>query len=166
MVTRTIYFLSDSKEFYDNPIIPLSKYYGEIDSKNIFKLNLAMYVRNPNLNSVDFNVFTLTEIDLLLREKWKSMRQDLAAGNIEEAIQYFVSKKKETYRKVLENSPEIVTFLKNIENLELVESQSDTQSVRYILDYESSMKTEKMILSTYLIFGRDIEDGLWKIEFF
>ena len=28
------------------------------------------------------------------------------------------------------------------------------------------MKTEKMILSTYLIFGRDIEDGLWKIEFF
>jgi hypothetical protein len=166
MVVRIIYILSNSKEFFENPFVPLSKFYGEIDSKNILKLNLAMSVRNPNLNSADYNVFTLKEIDPLLREKWESMRQDLAAGNIEEAMQYFVLDKREAFRKVFENSSEAAALLKNVENLELVESQSDISSVRYILDFDPGMKNEKMILSSHVIFVRDIEDGLWKIKFF
>ena len=165
MVVRTIYILSNSREFFDNPIVPFSKFYGEIESKNILKINIAMSVRNPNLNSADYNVFTLREIDPLLREKWESMRQELAAGNIEDALQYFISDRNAAFRKVFENSSGIAALLKNIENLELVESQSDTQSVRYIVDFDPGMKNEKLILSSYVIFVRDIEDGLWKIKF-
>jgi hypothetical protein len=85
---------------------------------------------------------------------------------IEEAMQYFVSDRKEAFRNVFENSSETVALVKNIENLELVESQSDTQSVRYIVDFDPGMKNEKSVLSSYVIFVRDLEDGLLKINFF
>jgi len=142
----------------------LSKVFSETDAKNILKIMFTLNAKNQDRDVPDYNVYDREEIDLLLRDKWESMTSALKNGDIEAAIQYFVSKKKSAYREVFSTSSGKIKYLiESTKNMEILDF--NLSRVKYIVDFEAVVDGVQKPMSSYIIFERD-EDGLWKILFF
>ena len=101
------------------------------------------------------------ELDALLKAKWNGMKAALVAGNVEEAVEYFVHENRQKYQRLysyllphlpeIANSMEPITFLKGEGSIIYFHIYSDEVwgNQTYTLPYE-------------VIFTIDT-DGIWRI---
>ena len=142
----------------------LFEVFPEKDARNLIKIGLTQNAQNQDRDLPDYNVYSRDEIDSLLRNKWESMTSALRDGNLEEAIQYFVSKKRTAYKEIFgTSSGKVKCIIKTTNNMEIVDF--NFSEVKYVADFETVADGVKRTISSYIIFERD-EDGLWKISFF
>lgn len=161
LISGTIYTLSNCCDL----ISELFKIYPEADAKSILKIMLAQNTKEAERVLPDYNVFTREKVDSLLRNKLEDMKKALVSGNIEKALQYFMPKKKDAYKRMFETSPEtMIGAVKSIQKMEMTEFDILGQA-RYVVDFMTENSGKKQKYSSYLLFYRD-KDGLWKIDFF
>lgn len=142
----------------------LFKVFSKKDARNLIKLTLTQNAKEQNRDLPDYNVYDRDEIDLLLRKKWDNMTGALRNGDIEEALQYFVSRKRSAYRELFGASPDTVkAIIGTIKNLEL--THFDVSEVGYVADMEAVFDGVSKTISSYITFERD-EDGIWRIGSF
>ena len=93
-------------------------------------------------------------------EVWSDMKENLAAGNIEGALNYFSEGSKEKYREIFTLlGDRLPTLANNMQDIELIYVRGDIAKYRiHRLQYEQQ-------ITYYIYFGKD-EDGYWKINSF
>jgi hypothetical protein len=110
------------------------------------------------------NVLSRSAIDGLLRAKWDAMKQRLAGGEIEAALEYFSSRSRDRYRmifwEIARRLPEIVS---RMEDIELILCRDD--AAEYRINRIHVVSGQPVSISYSIFFGRD-EKGLWKIDKF
>lgn len=146
----------------DGDIEIASKIFSETDTKNLRNISLAGTSKGKNMDLPDFNLFEQDEIDSLLKRKWKDMTNILKKGDIEGALEYFHSDKRDMYRRLFSSSPDEIGILVSTIK-KMVIKDFDLNEVKYIADLESIYEGKSQTISLDIIFERD-EDGIWRIS--
>jgi hypothetical protein len=142
----------------------LFEVFPEKDARNLIKIGLTQNAKNQDRDLPDYNVYGRAEIDSLLRNRWESMTSALRDGNLEEAIKYFIFKKRTAYKGIFgTSSGKVKCIIETTSNMEIVDF--NFSEVKYVADFETVADGAKRTISSYIIFERD-DDGLWKISFF
>jgi YVTN family beta-propeller protein len=106
-------------------------------------------------------VLSKTEIDTLLKGKWKRMKDFLVEQDIEGALNYYLEESKQLYRDIytafFDQLPQLT---QEMQDIQLIYLKSNT--VKYRLR-ENEMYGRTMETITYYIYFVMDEDGLWKI---
>ena len=115
---------------------------------------------NTYSDTIAITVLSKTEIDNLLKGKWEGMKEALAEGNIEGALEFFVERSKDKYRSIFEalkdQLPVIMgTFIEfNIVNV-----------FENIAEYEIVVNEEGVLYSYPGLLIKDT-NGIWKFKNF
>ncbi|MBI4824432.1 MAG: adhesin, partial [Nitrospirae bacterium] len=115
---------------------------------------------NSYWDVIAITVLSKAEMDALLKGKWEGMRSELAEGDVEGAMGYFLSSSQERYRylftTLLNLLPEIAS---NMQNIEMILVEGD------IAEYRIKRMEDVGEVTYYIYFVRD-ENGLWKVQQF
>lgn len=105
-------------------------------------------------------VFDPKELDKLLQAKWTAMKGALRQGDIDRAVNYIVTKKRDGYRKMFES---LTIPLSNIDQV-----LTDIKFVKMAgihVEYEMLYMEGGAVFSGLVNFSLDT-DGIWRINFF
>ncbi len=123
--------------------------------------NFTASATGPDVNTyqdtVTITVLSKAVMDALLKAKWEGMKAALAAGNIEAALNYFVSGTKDRYQQIF-TSPNI-----DVPNRLLEIKRIEINSIRGQAAQGSAIRTETDGEYAYPISYVHDENGIWKI---
>ena len=115
----------------------------------------------PYTDTIAIVVLDAVEIDALLQQKWANIKTQLAAKNIEGAVQFFDDSKKSLYEEVftvLSNRlPQIASDMQDISMIEIAD-----RTAKYRIRRTETHNTGTYSITYYIYFIMD-EDGLWKL---
>jgi hypothetical protein len=106
------------------------------------------------------NVLSRAEMDALLISKWEGMKGALSQGNINEALNYFVTDSRGEYREIFEllipQLPALVSAMREINMVEIKANMAEY----YVKRFQRGVD-----ISYFIYFMRD-ENGIWRINSF
>jgi len=106
------------------------------------------------------HVLSREAMDALLRAKWEGMKGALNQGNINEALNYFVTDSREEYREIFELlAPQLPALVSAMREINLVEIKGNMAEY-YIKRFQRGVD-----ISYFIYFMRD-ENGVWRISSF
>ncbi|BBO72194.1 hypothetical protein DSCA_61240 [Desulfosarcina alkanivorans] len=157
------YFGPDDVTFMDQTI---DESRVEIITSGVYTFSVEVTDRQGEIytDSVSVEVVEAAALDGLLRDKWSGMKAALIAGDIENAVTFFVFERQNAYNLVfddlLDKIGDIISATGALESFEASDSQA-----RYTISYPTTVDGVATTAGTYVIFVQDT-DGLWKIRFF
>jgi hypothetical protein len=106
------------------------------------------------------HVLSTEEMDTLLKSKWEEMKATLNQGNINEALNYFVTNSREEYREIFELlAPQLPALVSAMREINMVEIKGNLAEY-YIKRFQRGAD-----ISYFIYFMRD-ENGIWRISSF
>ena len=119
---------------------------------------------NVYTDEVCIEVIDRAVLDGLLQDKWAGMKAALLAGDLNNAVIFFVSDRQDAYNQVFNDlSDRISDIISATGALEALEVSD--RHARYTISYPITVDGVATTAGTYVIFVQD-NDGLWKIRFF
>jgi len=118
----------------------------------------------PYADTIVINVLSRDAIDGLLRAKWDAMKQRLAGGATESALEYFSNRTRDRYRVIFnELSHRVPEIVARMEGIEMILCRDDGAEYRI---HRTHIVNVQPVTITYSIFFARDENGLWKIDRF
>jgi hypothetical protein len=115
-------------------------------------------------DTIAITVLNKTEIDTLLKEKWKGMKGALRLRNIETALSSFLESSRESYRQafniIQEDLPLIISQMQTIEMIYLIDNIA-----KYRINRTQDIDGVPHTITYYIYFVKNA-DGIWKIDRF
>lgn len=103
-----------------------------------------------------------TQLDVLLKTKWNGMKMAMAAGNIEEAVNYFTYSQRQTFTELYTLvHTELPRIAADMQGIELIYQKNDT--AEYRLNKDVNFNGSPMTVSFYVYFQKEA-DGIWRIR--
>ena len=112
---------------------------------------------NTYSDTIAITVLNKTEIDTLLKGKWEGMKGEMASGNTESALDYFMEGNRDRYRKIFEELGDEVN--KRLSEIIDVELYTTTGRVAQC----GAIRIETGGVYAYPVTFVKDENGLWKI---
>jgi len=106
------------------------------------------------------HVLSREEMNALLKSKWEAMEGALGQGNIDEALNYFITDSREEYREIFEVlAPQLPALVSAMREINMVEIKGNLAEY-YIKRFQKGVD-----ISYFIYFMRD-ENGVWRISSF
>ena len=116
---------------------------------------------NEHLAETAVTVLDRQTLDTLLKGKWNSMKQHLASGDIEGALEYHSLATQDIYREIFTAlADRLPGIARNMQDIELI--QAEDGFAKYRIKRNEVFQGQDYAISYYIYFDCD-EEGIWKI---